>query len=109
MLRTPADLTPLVGEPDVTRESVAAIRDALRASTQEPDAYQSWLAYPLGTSTDARVHVNLLAAPAGTSVRLFPPPAGPTAATGDSLALLFDEQGLVAVMMDLHDLGSWRT
>ncbi|MFN8484984.1 MAG: hypothetical protein U0768_18260 [Anaerolineae bacterium] len=109
LLLTRSDLAPLLTEPDSIRASFDVIREALRGSVQEPDEHQSWLAYPLGTSAEARVHVNLLAAPAGTSIRLFPPPVGPTAPTGDSLGLLFDPQGRVAAVIDLHDLGSWRT
>ncbi|MCX7790031.1 MAG: hypothetical protein N2378_05270 [Chloroflexaceae bacterium] len=108
-LLTRTDLAPLFTEPDLIRASFEVIRDALRASTAEPEAHQSWLAYPLGTSVEAKVHVNLLAAPEGTSLRLFPPPAGPTASHGDSLAVLLDEEGRVAAIMDLHGLGSWRT
>ncbi|MFN8474078.1 MAG: hypothetical protein U0822_17940 [Anaerolineae bacterium] len=109
LLLTRADLAPLLTEPDSIRASFEVIRDALRGSVEEPDEHQSWLAYPLGTSQGARVHVNLLASPWGTSVRVFPPPIGPTAQSGDSLAMLFDEQGQVAAILDLHDLGSWRT
>lgn len=109
LLLTRADLTPLFSEPALIRASFDVIRDALRSLTAEPDAHQSWLAYPLGTSAEAKVHVNLLAAPDGTSVRLFPPPAGPTAVTGDSLCVLLDEVGRVAAIMDQHELGSWRT
>lgn len=109
LLLTRADLAALFTAPESIRASFAVIRDSLRASTQAPDAHQSWLAYPLGTSAEAKVHVNLLAAPDGTSVRLFPPPAGPTVATGDSLGVLLDQDGRAAAIMDLHDLGSWRT
>ncbi|MFN8497083.1 MAG: hypothetical protein U0641_04445 [Anaerolineae bacterium] len=109
LLLTRTDLAPLFDDPDAMRASFDVIRAALRGSVQEPEEHQSWLAYPLGTSADAKVHVNLLAAPAGTSVRIFPPPVGPTAATGDSLGILFDPDGRVAAVMDLHDLGSWRT
>lgn len=109
LLLTRSDLAPLFTEPDSIRASFDVIRDALRGSTQESNEHQSWLAYPLGLSSDAKVHVNLLASAAGTSIRAFPPPTGPTAQTGDSLGLLFDEQGRVAAIMDLHDLGSWRT
>jgi ornithine cyclodeaminase/alanine dehydrogenase-like protein (mu-crystallin family) len=109
LLLSRTDLAPLFSEPESIQASLQVIRQALRASTQEPNAHQSWLAYPLGTSPLAKVHVNLLAAPEGTSVRLFPPPAGPTVATGDSLVVLFDEEGRAAAIMDQHDLGSWRT
>ncbi len=109
LLLTQSDLAPLFNEPDSIRASFDVIREALRTSDQEPDEHQSWLAYPLGTSKDARVHVNLLASPSGTSVRAFAPPVGPTASTGDLLAMLFDQDGRVAAIMDLHDLGSWRT
>ncbi len=87
LLLTRTDLAPLFSEPALIPASFDVIRDALRSSIAQPDAHQSWLAYPLGTSAEARVHVNLLAVPEGTSVRLFPPPAGPTAATGDSLCI----------------------
>ena len=109
LLLTQTDLAPLFTDPDSIHASFDVIREALRTSDQEPDEHQSWLAYPLGTSTEARVHVNLLASPVGTSIRAFPPPVGPTAQTGDSLAMLFDQEGRLAAIMDLHDLGSWRT
>ncbi len=109
LLLTHSDLAPLFTDPDSIRASFDVIREALRNSVQEPDEHQSWLAYPLGTSKEARVHVNLLASPSGTSVRAFAPPVGPTAQSGDSLAMLFDQDGRVAAIMDLHDLGSWRT
>jgi ornithine cyclodeaminase/alanine dehydrogenase-like protein (mu-crystallin family) len=104
-----SDLAPLFSDPASIRASFEVIRQALRDSTSAADEHQSWLAYPLGTSSEAKVHVNLLAAPAGTSVRMFPPPAGPTAQTGDSLAVLLDPEGRAAAILDLHDLGSWRT
>lgn len=109
LLLTRADLAPLFAEPETIAASLAVIRDALRSSTAEPNAHQSWLAYPLGTSTEAKIHVNLLADPVGTFVRIFPPPSGPTATTGDSLSIVFDEAGRAAAIMDLHELGSWRT
>ena len=109
LLLTRADLAPLFTEPETIAASLAVIRDALRSSTAEPNAHQSWLAYPLGISTEVKIHVNLLADPAGTSVRIFPPPSGPIAATGDSLCVLLDEAGQATAIMDVHELGSWRT
>jgi len=102
------DLAPLFTEDSALHAGLAVIREALVASTGPSVEHQSWLAYPLGVSAE-KVHVNLLASPVGTSIRMFPPPARPTAATGDSLAMLLADDGRVEVLMDLHELGSWRT
>ncbi len=104
-----ADLAPLFHEPALIDESLDVIRQALRTSAGNPPEHTSFLAYPLGLATDTRLHINVLASAAGTSLKLFPPAAGPTVATGDSVGLLYDEEGRLVAIMDLHGLGSWRT
>ncbi len=56
LLLARADLAPLLTDPDSIRASFDVIRDARRGSVQESDEHQSWLAYPLGVSTEVRVH-----------------------------------------------------
>jgi ornithine cyclodeaminase/alanine dehydrogenase-like protein (mu-crystallin family) len=109
LLLSRSDLAPLFEDPASIRTSFEVITSALAGSANAPGEHTSWLAYPLGASQAAKVHVNLLAAPSGTSVRLFPPPTGPTVQSGDSVCLLMDEAGRLVAVMDLHDLGPWRT
>lgn len=104
-----SDLAPLFEDPAAIRAGFDVITQALVGSANAPEEHTSWLAYPLGASETAKVHVNLLASPAGTSVRIFPPAAGGTVTTGDSVCCLLDEAGRIVAIMDLHDLGPWRT
>lgn len=107
LLLKKSDLASLLTEPTSIEESFEVIKQSL-INSDKTSAYTSVLAYPLGASSNKLIF-NLVAAPSGTSLRIFPSPTTPTAATANKISQLFDEQGRLIAIADFGDVGAWRT